>query len=88
MPVETKGAYTDSFDISPESTKSTTLTTPLILLRNPKDALRQKQWGPAKSHGLGRRRIQPNIIKVHRTRTTGYRIILITKTKGNRIDIG
>jgi hypothetical protein len=35
-----------------------------------------------------RRRIQTNIIEVHRPRTTSLRVVLIAETKGNRIDIG
>ena len=37
---------------------------------------------------LRRRRIQSNIIEVHRTRTTCCRIVPVAKTKANRIDIG
>ncbi len=52
------------------------------------DALRQKQWGPTKSHGLQRRSIQTNIIKVHHARTSSNRIIPVAQTNSNSIDIG
>jgi len=88
-----KGAYTESFSISPELNKYTTLTTPPYLASQPE--VHRIPYGRSNGDQLNYslrcrlcRSIQTNIIKVHHTRTASHRIVLVAKTNSNSIDIG
>ena len=70
--LKNQGAYTEQISISPELIQICNINYVIL----------------AACSGLRHRWIQTNIIKVHHTRTTGYRIAPVTKTKGNRSYVG